>query len=264
MAGFRIDLQPPIVQAAFAVLPKAIPYRWMHYALQHLTQTDSPRDAYLSSMTMEVLWLNRWHLRHCFDHVGVELLDPDEPYVFTSLHFGHWGMYPASLYQQFGIPSQMVATGRNQDRSTPRGRFWYRYGHLRQYLSGFECCYSTDGVFALAARLREGRSLTVISDVREKGLIQREAAVDFLGGPFYLQRTVAALARRGRVRIVPYVGYYDESLHRHRVTWFAPQSPLRNDAATMQRIVATLEPTVMGKEAFYFNVMDALRRPLPQ
>jgi lauroyl/myristoyl acyltransferase len=263
MSGFRIDLQPPWVQRAFSLLPGVVPYALARRLSQRLAPADAPRDAYLAAMSLEVLWLNRWHLRHCFEHAGVGHLDPRETYVFTSLHFGHWGMYPASLYQQHGIASQMVATGRNQDRTTPRGHFWYRYGHLRQHLSGYPCCYSTDGVFAHLRRLRSGRSLTVVADVREQGLPQTEVAVDFLGGPFYLQRAVPLLARRAGVRIVPYIGYYDAAAARHRVTWFPPLRPSHDDGETLQALAALWEPVVRGRESCYFNVLKGRRRACP-
>lgn len=261
MSGIRIDLQPPLMQSAISLLPSFVPYRWARRALLRLAPPATPRDAYLAAMVLEVLWLNRWHLRHCFQHSGVDQLDPAETYLFTSLHFGHWGMYPASLYQQYGIASQMVATGRNQDRTTPRGRFWYRYGHLRQHLSGYPCCYSTDGVFAHVARLREGRTLTMVADVREQGLVQKEVAVEFLGGPFHLQRAVPALARRARVRIVPYIGFYNPEIGRHEVTWFAPQTPARDDGVTLQRLATQWEQVVRGRESMYFNVLHAHRHP---
>jgi lauroyl/myristoyl acyltransferase len=261
MSGFRVDSKPPWVQRVYSLLPTFVPYSLARRVSLKLAPAKTRRDAYLAAMSLEVLWLNRWHLRHCFVHKGVEQLDPLETYIFTSLHFGHWGMYPASLYQQYEIASQMVATGRNQDRTTPQGHYWYRYGHLRQDLSGFPCAYSTDGAYAHLRRLRAGHTLTLVADVREKGFQQAEIPVQLLGGAFHLQRVVPLLARRAGVRIVPYIGFYDASIGKHVVNWFSPVTAFNDDRDTLQRIVDMWEPFMRGREDMYFNVLDAYRRP---
>lgn len=192
----RPDAWPIEKQQRLAFLPKVVPFwladRWM----RRQTQGESAREAYLARMVFEVMWLSAGHLKHYFDHSGVEHIDQNETYVLTSLHFGHWAMYSASLNQQFGIANQMVATGRNIDLKHPMGHYWYHFGHTRQDLSGYPACYSTDSIFAHLRRLREGISLVVVADVREGDFYQKEVNVRFLGERLYLQRTPALLARR--------------------------------------------------------------------
>jgi len=250
------------MQGILSIAPRVVPFHLARRIMFKLSRPASAREVYLSSMILEVLWLNQWHLKHCFRHVGVEQLDPQETYIFTSLHFGHWGMYPASLFQQTGIASQMVATGRNQDRSTNRGKFWYRYGHQKQHLSGYPCCYSTDGVFSHIDKLKKGVSLTVVPDAREQGHFQKELPVTLNGGPFYLQRTIATLARRARVRIVPYIGYYDAAQRKHVVNWSAPISPGSDDKKTMQRIANHWQPVFSTREHLYFRPLEGRRVPM--
>ena len=84
-------------------------------------------------MRLEVFWLSANQLKRAFVHHGVDKIDPTEPYVMTSLHLGHWAMYPASLNQQYGIQSQVVATGRNRQINANTDHFWYYYGHRKQH-----------------------------------------------------------------------------------------------------------------------------------
>ena len=259
---FRADELSPGRQRLLSFAPRVIPFRLARSALFRLYPPQSAREVYLSSMVLEVLWLNTWHLKHCFIHQGVERLDPQETYIFSSLHFGHWGMYPASLFQQHGIASQMVATGRNQDRTTNRGHFWYQYGHQRQHLSGHPCCYSTDGAFAHVRKLKSGISLTVVPDAREQGIYLKELPVNLNGAPFYLQRSVATLARRSGVRIVPYIGYYDAGSRKHRVQWSEPISPDPDDQKTLQRMMDCWEPVFSARAHNYFRPLDGRRVPM--
>jgi len=261
MPDILVDHLPPHQQRLISLLPKLLPYRLANWGFTRLTKPSGPREAYLASMRLEVFWLNPAHLKHEFVHRGVDHIDPAEPYVMTSLHFGHWAMYPASLNQQYGIKSQVVASGRNRMINGNTDHFWYYYGHRKQYLSGHPPAYSTDSFYEHVKRLRSGRSLVVIADVREQGLAQKETAVDFLGAPFYVQRTVPLLARRAGARILPYVGHYDDKLHKHLVTWFPPLSAAADDQRTLQQIMALLEPEFSAHLHQYFNVLDSHRQP---
>lgn len=260
--SFRPDTWPIEKQRRLAFLPKVVPFwladRWMRAR----TRGESARESYLARMVFEVMWLGAGHLRRYFDHSGVEHIDPNETYVLTSLHFGHWAMYSASLNQQFGIANQMVATGRNIDLEHPMGHYWYHFGHTRQDLSGHPACYSTDSIFAHLRRLRQGTSLVVVADVREGDFYQKEVSVRFLGERLYLQRTPALLARRAGVRILPYIGWFDEQASRHKVQWFEPITCSADDAQTLQRVADRWEPTFAAHRHQYFNVWSAHTQPL--
>jgi lauroyl/myristoyl acyltransferase len=257
-----MDYFHPWAQWAMRALPPKIPFRWARPFLARILTSDDPHQAWLRVMEAEVLWLNRRHLRKDFMHAGIEGIDPARAHVFTTLHFGHWGMYPASLYVQYGISSQMVASGRNIDRSTPRGHFWYEYGHRRMDLSGFPACYSTEGIFRHLERLRRGINLTVVMDVREHGLAQAEARLDFLDGPLYVQRSAALLARRAGVPIVPYLGWYDAAARCHRVRWLPPMAVRRRPEDTLQEILDLFGPTFAAHPEQYFNDLPYHRQPL--
>ena len=259
---YLVEELSPFSQQLLSVAPRFVPFKYARRVLFKLAPPKTAREVYLSSMVLEVLWLNAWHLKRCFVHNGVDHLDPGETYIFTSPHFGHWGMYPASLYQQNGIASQMVATGRNQDRKTNRGNFWYRYGHQRQHLSGYPCCYSTEGVYSHIDKLKRGISLTVVPDAREQGLFQKEIAVNLAGGPFYLQRSIPALARRAKVRIVPYIGYYDAQKAKHIVHWSEPITADKSDKKTMQQIADCWQQVFAGREHLYFRPLEGRRKPM--
>lgn len=259
MPDIFVDQLPPRQQRLISLLPRLLPYGLVNRAFLRLTRPSAPREAYLASMRLEVFWLNPQYLKRNFLHRGVEHIDPAEPYVMTSLHFGQWGMYPASLNQQYGIRSQVVASGRNRLINGNTDHFWYYYGHLKQDLSGYPAAYSTESFYEQVKRLRNGRSLVVIADVREYGLRQKEVAVDFVGAPFYVQRTVPLLARRAQVRILPYIGHYDEKLQKHRVTWFPPLQAEADEQRTMQRVMAVLEPEFSAHLDHYFNVLSSHR-----
>ena len=78
-------------------------------------------------------------------------------------------MYGASLNQQTGIESQTVASIRNLQPGTPVSRFWVRYSHLPQVLSGYPVCHSTETPFQHIERLNRGISLNMLLDPREQG-----------------------------------------------------------------------------------------------
>ncbi|MEJ2404300.1 MAG: hypothetical protein P8171_08430 [Candidatus Thiodiazotropha sp.] len=261
MANFYVDTIPIWKQNLLSILPYTISYPIARSLLLRLSQPIDERDAYLASMRLEVVYLGAQYLKRNFIHSGVEAIDPNETYVVTSLHFGQWGMYPASLYQQYAIGSQMIMTGRNNLPGTPFAHFWQKYGHARQTLSGFPGRLSTESFYAHARRLEAGISQIAIMDVREHGLHQKELRLDFMDGAFYLPRTVAVLARRAKVRILPYIGYYDSVLKKHRVFWFSPISADRSDSRTMQSVLDLLEPVFRERPEFYFNVMANHRAP---
>jgi lauroyl/myristoyl acyltransferase len=256
-----IDRTPIAVQRAASALSRIIPYPTARGLWLRFSRPADPHEQYLQEMRLEVLWLGARYLRKRFLHSGVEHIDPAETYVITSLHFGQWGMYPASLNVQYGIPSQMIGSGRNMDRSTRQGHFWFTYGHRRQGLSGHPICYSTDSMYRHLERLRAGTSLVAVADVRERLLFAREARVEFLGGPFHLQRAVPLMARRAKVRILPYLGFYDAASGKHRVQWFEPISPGRSEKETLQRVATLFEPIFASRPHMYFNDLARQRRP---
>jgi lauroyl/myristoyl acyltransferase len=86
-------------------------------------------------------------------------------------------------------------------------------------------------------------------------------AVDFMGGPYYLPKTVPLLAKRARVSILPYIGYYDLQQGKHRVSWFPPIPPRQRDSDTLQAIMACFQPTFERHPEFYFNVLEHHRTP---
>ncbi len=258
-----VDRLHPKRQELLARIPGFLPYPAARRLLIRRAAGDSDRDEYLASMRLEVLWLGRRYLKRNFTHRGVENIDPERTYVITSLHFGQWGMYPASLFQQRGIASQMIMTGRNMPAGSPESYFWKTFGHRKQILSGHPGSYSTDGFFTHARRLEQGISQISILDVREHGLPQKEVAVNFMGGPYYLPRTVPLLARRAGVDILPYIGYYDVNIRRHRVQWFPPVSPQAGVEETLQRLVDCFEPTFSQHPAYYFNVLEHFRTRMP-
>jgi hypothetical protein len=92
-------------------------------------------------------------------------------------------MYPASLYQQHGIGSQMVMTGRNHVPGSPITYFWERFGHAKQHLSGYPGRLSTESFYSHVAQLKSGISQIVILDVREHGLPQKEFNCNLWGAP---------------------------------------------------------------------------------
>lgn len=239
-----------------------MPYERARRLFERWFPASDPHEAYLTQMRLEVFWQNPKHLKTCFIHSGVEHIDPHETYVISSIHFGQWGMYPASLNQQFGIRSQMVASGRNRTPNSRSDHFWYHHGQKPQVLSGYPVCYSTDSFYEQLGRLHEGRNLVVILDVREKGLVQRELRTEFCGGPYFLQRSAPLMARRAKVRILPYFGFYDSRAGKHRVRWFPPVTPQRDDRATLQSIVAMFEPLFAARPEMYFNVLEFHRHPL--
>jgi len=259
--NYRADLWSLKQQQFASFLSDWVPFSWANRIVAHLVRDLSPRERYLARMHCEVFWLNRTHLRNHFIHSGVEQLDSNTTYVLTSIHFGHWAMYSASLAQQTGLVNQMVATGRNLDRKTTSGHFWYEYGHKRQDLSGFPACYSDESVFDHLRRLRRGRSLVVLADVREQSFTPSELKLQFMGYDFYLQRTVVVLARRAGVPILPYIGHFDEKIGKHRVQWFKPFYALDSDSATMQRVLELFEPTFDRYPEQYFNVFQSHTRP---
>ena len=256
-----VDQLSPSRQAGLSLLSHLVPYRWARRLLLRSGGPMEPREAYLAWIRLEVFWFRATYLKRRFEHTGTEYIDPGEPYLITSLHFGQWGMYPASLNQQYGIKSQVIASGRNRNINSSSDHFWYRYGQLPQLMSGYPVCYSTDSIYAQLDRLRSGRSLVMIADVRERGLRQRETEVDFLGEPFFLQRTVPLLARRARVRILPYLGHYDVASGRHRVRWFEPISTGRRDQETLQRIARLFEQGFSAHPEQYFNHLPFHRQP---
>ena len=261
MARFYVDSMDIWKQRFLPVLPHIIGYPTARKLLLALSAPTDSRDEYLAAMRLEVVWLSQRYLKSRFTHFGIEHIDPDETYVITSLHFGQWGMYPASLYQQFGISSQMVMTGRNNFPGSPIAYFWQRFGHQKQVLSGYPGCLSTDGFYSHARQLQSGVSQIVIMDVREHGLRQKELELNFMGGPYFLPKTVALLARKAKVRILPYIGYYDVNKKRHQVYWYEPIEPGQSDRSTLQSVLDRLKPTFSDHPDFYFNVMDSHRQP---
>lgn len=259
----EVDTLPIPAQRLASLLPYCVPFRWARKGLLALSPEALPRTEYLKSMKLEVLWLNRHHLRHCFVHHGTEHIDPGATYIFTSIHYGHWGMYPASLYQQQGIASQMVASGRNRtsNRTTPQGHFWYRYGHRRMSLSGFPACYSTDGIHAHLQRLRDGRNLTIVLDVRERGFTSKQDRLNFLGHPYYLPRSVPLLARRAKVSILPYIGRFRPDKGIHEIHWLPAIQPNRTPVAVLQQILDQMESFVSVSPHDYFNHWEQMQVP---
>jgi lauroyl/myristoyl acyltransferase len=247
-------------QRLLPLLPRMISYPHARSLLLAISKPADERDAYLAAMRLEVVWLSADYLKANFDHVGIEQIDPAEPYVMTSLHYGQWGMYPASLHQQYGISSQMVMTGRNNIPGSPVAYFWQRFGHKKQYLSGYPGRLSTENFFSHVTRLRAGVSQVVILDVREHGLAQKEVELMFMGGTYYLPKTVVLLAKRAGCRILPYIGWYDAGKKRHKVTWFKPISVARPETATLQQILDLFEPTFSQHPEYYFNVLESHRR----
>jgi lauroyl/myristoyl acyltransferase len=248
-------------QRLLPLLPGMISYPFARRLLLAASKPVDQRDAYLAAMRLEVVWLSAGYLKSKFDHIGVETIDPGEPYVMTSLHYGQWGMYPASLYQQYGVSSQMVMTGRNHPPGSPITYFWERFGHKKQYLSGHPGRLSTESFFSHVKQLKSGVSQIVILDVREHGLPQKEIELAFMGGAYYLPRTVVLLAKRAGCRILPYMGSYDPVKKRHKVTWFKPISAAGSEAETLQQILDLFEPSVSQHPEFYFNVLENHRRP---
>jgi lauroyl/myristoyl acyltransferase len=261
MAKFYVDTMSVWKQRLLSLLPTIVSYPFARRLLLAVSDPIDERDAYLAAMRLEVVWLSAAYLKENFDHIGGEAIDPAEPYVMTSLHYGQWGMYPASLYQQCGIGSQMVMTGRNHPPGSPITYFWERFGHNKQYLSGYSGRLSTENFFSHVKQLRSGVSQIVILDVREQGLPQKELELKFLGESYYLPKTVALLAKRAGCRILPYIGYYDHEKKRHQVIWFSPISPAGSDSETLQRILDLFEPIFSRHPEFYFNVLESHRRP---
>jgi lauroyl/myristoyl acyltransferase len=261
MAKFYVDTIDIWKQKLLPVLPYIIDYSTARRLLLAVSAATDSRDAYLAAMRLEVVWLSERYLKSRFKHFGVEHINPDETYVITSLHFGQWGMYPASLNQQYGISSQMVMTGRNNAPGSPLAYFWGRFGHQKQILSGYPGCYSTDGFYSHARQLNSGISQIVIMDVREFGLRQKELALHFMGGPYYLPKTVALLARKAKIKILPYIGYYDVDKKQHQVYWFEPIQPGKSDQETLQQVLNQLEPVFSKWPDYYFNVLQSHRQP---
>lgn len=261
MARFYVDSMDIWKQRLLPLLPGVISYPLARKLLLSLANPIDPRDAYLAAMRLEVVWLGAAYLKEHFAHFGVEQIDPDESYVLTSLHFGQWGMYPASLYQQYGIGSQMVMTGRNHPQGSPITYFWERFGHKKQHLSGYPGRLSTESFFSHVQQLKSGISQIVILDVREHGLPQKELKLSFMGGDYYLPKTVALLAKRAKCRILPYMGYYDETQRRHNVQWFKPIDSVGSEAGVLQQILDLFEPLFSQHPEFYFNVLESHRRP---
>jgi lauroyl/myristoyl acyltransferase len=259
MAEFRVDSLAVWKQRILALAPVFLGYPVARDLMLKLTQPTDPREIYLASMLLEVVWLSETYLKRNFIHSGADAIDPEEPFVITSLHFGQWGMYPASLYQQSGVASQMIITGRNQRPDSPVSYFWHRFGHLKQHLSGYPGRYSTEGFFKHKQKLESGISQIVMLDVRERGLPQKELALEFAHGPYYLPRTVPLLARRAKARILPYIGYYDIDSEKHKVTWFPPLSAKSSDKSTLQEILELFEPVFTSHPEFYFNVLSDFR-----
>jgi lauroyl/myristoyl acyltransferase len=259
MARFYLDTMAIWKQRFLPLLPPTVGYPLARRLLLNISKPVDPRDAYLAATRLEVVWLSADYLKANFDHIGVEAIDPKEPYVMTSLHFGQWGMYPASLYQQYGISSQMVMTGRNHPPGSPITYFWERFGHKRQHLSGHPGRLSTESFFSHVRQLKNGVSQIVILDVRESGLPQKEVELGFMGDAYYLPKTVVLLAKRAGCRILPYIGYYDPEKKRHRVTWFKPIPVGRSEAATLQHLLDLFEPVFSQHPEYYFNVLESHR-----
>lgn len=238
-----------------AALARVAPYRLVRDLVKRCCAESDPRIRYFQYLQLELLWFRRRFLLRHFLHQGVERIDPAETYLLTSLHFGNFCMYGASLNQQRGIASRTVASIRNLEPGTRVSRFWVRYSHLPQILSGYPVCHSTDTPFQHIERLNRGVSLNMLMDPREQGFEPREHTVDFLERPLRLQRAVPLLARRARVRILPYIGYYDRAIGRHRVTWFPPLAAVRNDRDTLQGIVSLFEEVVAAHPTQSFNVL---------
>lgn len=243
------------------LLPAIVSYPTARRLLLALSRPTDQRDAYLAAMRLEVVWLAATYLKRNFLHLGTEEIDPAEPYVITSIHFGQWGMYPASLFQQYGIGSQMVMTGRNHQQGSPVTYFWERFGHNRQYLSGYPGRLSTESFYSHVEQLKSGVSQVVILDVREHGLAQKELGLRFMGGDYYLPKTVVLLAKRAKCRILPYIGYYDVEEKRHKVYWFKPIAPVGRDTEILQSILDQFEPHFSRHPELYFNVLEGHRRP---
>ncbi len=260
MKPVYVDQLPVFSQTILALAPTLLPYSACRSFLLSLTH-PSLRESYLTAMRLEVLWLGQRYLKKNFVHQGIDQIDPEETYVITSLHYGQWGMYPASLYQQTGISSQMIISGRNRKPNSRPSHFWKKFGHLKQGLSGYPGRYSTDSFFQHVGQLKQGISQIAILDVREQGLRQQELATSFMDGPFYLPATVPLLARRAKVKILPYLGYFHAATGQHRVQWFAPISPHRNNTQTLQTLVDLFQPTFASHPEFYFNDLAWMRTP---
>ncbi|MEL0585625.1 MAG: hypothetical protein AAES65_12205 [Candidatus Thiodiazotropha sp. (ex. Lucinoma kazani)] len=261
MAKFYVDTLAIWKQRFLPLLPRIVGYPTARKWLLAVSSPADARDAYLAAMRLEVVWLSKQYLKNNFIHTGIEYINPEEAYVITSLHFGQWGMYPASLYQQRGINSQMVMTGRNNLPGSPIAYFWHRFGHEKQYLSGYPGRLSTDSFYSHAQQLKSGISQIVILDVREHGLRQKELAFNFMGGDYFLPRTVVLLARRAKVKILPYLGYYDVEKKKHQVQWFKPINPGQSDTAAIQLILDNFEPLFLEHPELYFNVLEHHRQP---
>ncbi len=199
-----------------------LPYRPWRSLFLKLNDPGDAQEAYLTSRRLEAIWLSPRHLRKPFIHRGTEHTDPAETYVVSSLHYGQRGMHPASLYQQPGIASQVVISGRNRRPDSSQSYFWKRFGHDRQPLSGHPGRFSTDTLSQHVNRLKLGIRQILILDLRERGLAQKEIRVPLLGAPLFLPRTLPLLAKRAGVRIVPYRSFYGPAAGRHRVEWFPP------------------------------------------
>ncbi len=262
-APLYVDALSPRRQRMLGLLPLILPYRPCRNLFLKLTAPGGAHEAYLTSMRLEVIWLSPRHLRRQFLHHGTEHIDPAETYIVTSLHYGQWGMYPASLYQQQGIASQMVISGRNRRPDSNQSYFWKRFGHDRQHLSGYPGRFSTDTFFQHVNQLKQGISQIVILDVRERGLAQKEISVPFLGAPLFLPRAVPLLAKRAGVRILPYLGFYDPAAGKHRVEWFPPVAYRGDDTATTAAVLRHFEPLFQEHPEFYFNDLASFRRPFP-
>ncbi|MES9992466.1 MAG: hypothetical protein ABW098_10965 [Candidatus Thiodiazotropha sp.] len=262
MARFYVDSMDIWKQRlVLPLLPGILSYPLARKLLLALAKPLDERDAYLAAMRLEVVWLAANYLKKYFVHSGTEGIDPSEPYVITSIHFGQWGMYPASLFQQYGIGSQMVMTGRNHPQGSPVTYFWERFGHNRQTLSGHPGRLSTESFYSHVEQLKSGVSQIVILDVREHGLPQKELGLRFMGGDYYLPKTVVLLAKRAKCKILPYLGYYDAEERRHKVFWFKPITPDGSATETLQGILELFEPLFSQHPEMYFNVLESHRRP---
>jgi lauroyl/myristoyl acyltransferase len=248
-------------QRLLPLLPGIVSYPLARRMLLAASKPLDQRDAYLAAMRLEVVWLSADYLKANFDHIGLDEIDPDEPYVITSLHYGQWGMYPASLFQQHGVGSQMVMTGRNHPTGSPVTYFWERFGHKKQHLSGYPGRLSTESFYSHVKQLKAGVSQIVILDVREQGLAQKEVELSFMGDAYFLPKTVPLLAKRAGCRILPYIGCYDPEKKRHKVTWFKPISADRSEVQVLQQILDLFEPSFSLHPEYYFNVLESHRRP---
>ena len=258
-----LDQLPMVWHKVFSLLPRVMPFKLARRIYLSLVKPADDNQAYQFAMRFELFWFKPKHLIQNYIHHGVDNINRNETYILTTLHFGQFGLYPASLNLQFSFKSQYVVTGRNLTPGTDAHNFWSVYGHSPLSMAGYPCRYSTEKIFSHVQRLKTRVSQAIILDVREQGLYQQEVTLEFLGDKFYLPATVPLLAKRAGVKILPFIGFYDEETDKHQVYWFEPIEPQKDVNAVLREILINFEKIFVEHPEQYFNNLEYFRHPLP-